>query len=292
MVALAGIALWIARSGADPRWGIALALPLSVGLHFYLFADFWGGFGNENVAAEVMLIGAAFLWRTPFVLIPIGYLLLMNGSDTKWLVLLVLLAFFCRRSWWALAVLALLAVNAALFHAGIQTSLLERAEIWWNTLALWADHPVFGVGFGGYDYAYPPYQEMHAWFRDRTILREANVYAGAAHNEYLQMLTELGLVGFALAAWCIWDLLKGSDGRAPLFVIGVLCLVGPTLHFPAGAVLLSCCAGLLWRSQAVSGTRPMSSFERRASWLAMTRSARFRPIMRPIVGFLWTLRSA
>ena len=293
LAACAGIAWLTARSAFDPRWGIALALPLLVALHFLLFSDFWGGVGNENVAAEVMLIGAAFLWRTPFVLVPIGYLLLMNGSDTKWVVLLALLMAWAikTRFWWLVSVLILAAVNAALFHSSIQTSLLERAEIWWNTLMLWAAHPILGVGFGGYDATYPAFQEAHAWFRDETILRSATVYAGSAHNEYLQVLVEHGLIGFAIACWCVWELAKGR-GREVLLVIGALAAVGPTLHYPTGAFLFSLCAGLLLRSRLASGTPRLSSLERRAHWLGMILWLRSRPITRPFGNTLSTLSSA
>ena len=209
------------------------------------------------------------------------------------LVLLALLGMWAlrSRSWWFLAVLILGAVNVALFHHSIQVSLLERAELWWNSLMLWIDHPVFGVGFGGYDASYPPYQEAHAWFRDATILRSANVYAGSAHNEYLQVLTELGLVGFGLACWVLWDLLKGR-GREVLLVIGALAAVGPTLHYPTGALLFALCAGLLLRSPPASGTRRLSSLERRAHWLVTILWLRSWRITRPIGHTLSTLRSA
>lgn len=48
------------------------------------------------------------------------------------------------------------------------------------------DHPLVGVGFGGYEAAYPAYALMN-W----------SMALGHAHNYYLNVLAETGIVGLA-----------------------------------------------------------------------------------------------
>jgi O-antigen ligase len=67
---------------------------------------------------------------------------------------------------------------------GIQGS---RLDLWADMLPLVPDFPVFGVGLNAFSTAYPLYQ---------TVWR--GEWIGEAHNEYLQVLLDLGLVGTLL----------------------------------------------------------------------------------------------
>ena len=94
-------------------------------------------------------------------------------------------------------------------------SLTDRLAVQRVSLAMFADHPVLGVGVGNFDVRAPEYRRAHAPGLSAVI---------APHNLYLQMLAEGGLVGLfgwlalyggatvlALRAW-----LRGRDhGRAP-----------------------------------------------------------------------------
>jgi len=62
----------------------------------------------------------------------------------------------------------------------------ERVTAWRDTLRIFGDFPVFGTGFGGYGTAMLVYQTA-----DRT-----SIYV-QAHNEYLQILAEGGVLGAA-----------------------------------------------------------------------------------------------
>lgn len=104
------------------------------------------------------------------------------------------------RRWGAIGGLAV--VLAAAFVFIIPTPLLERfgslAEeeptenrfpIWQDTARLFAAYPLFGVGYGNFYTAFARYQTTGlglAWT--------------AAHNDHLQLLSELGLIGFVLVA--------------------------------------------------------------------------------------------
>ena len=75
-----------------------------------------------------------------------------------------------------------------------------RREIWERTWAMAADFPLTGVGIGAYQRAMSVYQQQpHAF------------YFNHAHNEYLQLLAEGGIVlalpaavAIISAAWIIW----------------------------------------------------------------------------------------
>jgi len=64
-------------------------------------------------------------------------------------------------------------------------TLTGRVELWAATLAQWGVNPVFGYGPGLWDDAF-----RYSYFR------EDNVYAGHAHNMFIQALGATGLIGF------------------------------------------------------------------------------------------------
>jgi len=70
-------------------------------------------------------------------------------------------------------------------------------------------HPVLGVGLGAYETIYPAYQTMSASLR-----------VDYAHNDYLQILADTGIVGGAIAGCFIVVILlamyRGVRSRDPL----------------------------------------------------------------------------
>lgn len=106
------------------------------------------------------------------------------------------------RKWLAIAGLAALALFGFVFlpsdafianYGGLTTTseaaLEGRGPIWRETLRLIAAYPAFGVGLGNYETAFLRYQ---AQVVDRVFTY--------AHNDYLQIAAELGLIGLAIAA--------------------------------------------------------------------------------------------
>ena len=72
-----------------------------------------------------------------------------------------------------------------------------RPAIWRATWAMIKDHPIAGVGFGGYWIAIPKY---HAASGETTPQE--------AHNDYLELLASGGVIGFALGVWFVVALFK------------------------------------------------------------------------------------
>ena len=73
-------------------------------------------------------------------------------------------------------------------------AILERFAHWRAALSMANDLPWFGVGFGNYEVAYPRYELMNWRFA-----------LGHAHNYYLNLLAETGVVGLSgyLLAWTL-----------------------------------------------------------------------------------------
>jgi O-antigen ligase len=77
-------------------------------------------------------------------------------------------------------------IVAAFETRGIQGS---RLDLWADMLPMVPDFPVFGLGLNAFSSAYPFYQ---------TVWRTE--WIGEAHNEYLQVLLDLGIVGVVLVS--------------------------------------------------------------------------------------------
>lgn len=72
-----------------------------------------------------------------------------------------------------------------------------RLHVWESTLKGIQDNPAFGVGIGNYPTNIPLYEISALKRTDWEELR----YLNNAHNEYLQILFELGIAGFICFAW-------------------------------------------------------------------------------------------
>ena len=62
-----------------------------------------------------------------------------------------------------------------------------RSSVWEPALAMWGDYPLFGSGAGTFERLFVVYEERHLW-----------KYYDHAHNDYLELLTDQGAIGFIL----------------------------------------------------------------------------------------------
>ena len=101
-----------------------------------------------------------------------------------------------RHKWLALASVAIVMLLSVVFLPPAQLiqrfgrlASEDRLQVWGETLHLVSAYPVFGCGLGAYESAFPRYKvsaPLEAWDH--------------AHNDYLQLLAELGLAGSLIAA--------------------------------------------------------------------------------------------
>jgi hypothetical protein len=94
-----------------------------------------------------------------------------------------------------------------------------RLLYWGAAFEMWRAHPLTGVGAGGYDGAFPEARAAFAARHPDSPLVEINekFLSAGAHDEYLQILGELGATGLALfllfcgaLVWSAWRALRTS----------------------------------------------------------------------------------
>lgn len=94
----------------------------------------------------------------------------------------------------AVLILAIVNMLGAAFWAAHSSTLegASRSEIWRATFKMFAANPILGVGLGGYWIGITAYHEASG----RLVPQEA-------HNEYLELLSSGGLIGFAIGVWFV-----------------------------------------------------------------------------------------
>jgi O-antigen ligase len=68
----------------------------------------------------------------------------------------------------------------------------SRNEIWRATLKMFAAHPILGVGLGGYWIGITAYHDASGLMTPQE-----------AHNDYLELLSSGGIIGFAIGVWFV-----------------------------------------------------------------------------------------
>ena len=126
----------------------------------------------------------------------------------------------------------------------------KRAAMLQDTWRLFLDNPLLGTGLGTFEMVFPPYDSLY----DGKIVNHA-------HNDYVEALSETGIVGGLCCAWFVgfvllnslkgWAGLETSFGSA-LNLSGLIAcsgilvhgLVDFNLHIPANALLFFASAHL------------------------------------------------
>lgn len=96
----------------------------------------------------------------------------------------------------------------------------NRYALWWASLAITRDHPVFGVGDGNYDRVLHEDQQYH--------LNKYGVAATASHNSVLLSAAHLGIAGavahlilYAALVLCALRAVQEMRGRERLLAVGI-----------------------------------------------------------------------
>ena len=151
----------------------------------------------------------------------------------------------------------------------------ERLMLWKDSIKIIRDFPVFGVGLGCWPEIFPKYRSA-PWSFD--FFRES-------HNDYLELASETGLVGFALLASlgiAIAVRIRSAIGRlrsdvAPVYysligaVIGLSVheLVDFSLHIPANAIYLTIIVAMALRIAGRATDRPTTKVLPVIPWLRL-----------------------
>lgn len=104
----------------------------------------------------------------------------------------------------------------------------RRADVWEAAVRMIEHYPVFGVGFGGFQYAV-----------SRQIDTSGDVVPRQAHNDYLELFASGGIVAAGLFAWFLYGVIletrsgfrSSGDSTATAARVGAVCgIVGVGFH--------------------------------------------------------------
>jgi len=287
------LTLWVVFVFAQglPKALVCRAVSVAVCLSlasYVIWPEVWGLFGNENFQAEFLLIALPFcLFGGVIGLVALTgsvyWLVIETVSDTPAaalaFTLLVCAGWYVvkKRQWFIGCLLVLVPLNVAVLTGwGLRYELaravVNRLELGFNTIMVWLQNPVVGNGAGSFNYLYPQFQESHLrWFPwADTTLHPATVFAGAAHNEYLQALSDFGVVGVLIIGLALYSIAKRSWGHkvtwetrvgwASLVPLAATCCTGFPLQNPATALLG--CLALAFIASPVPAGSPVRSRSR------------------------------
>ena len=248
----------LARSRPSP--GFALSWWSAISLYFacLLLARSL----SAQLALIVQLIFVLFFWRRQLSLRPLRDFVVRRHARQLLAAVFLLLGVVLLSSPELRGLLARihLAVPAELwekwqFLRQPELQLPHRVAPWLNTLPMIRDHILLGVGIGNWTVFYPDYQGAVWW--DQLSFGMLYRYQNA-HNDYLEIFAELGLVGMALALWAIlrllriwWPLRGGADGLLIVGPVGFAVLADYSFPMvvPGSLVLLLLHIALLERSR-------------------------------------------
>jgi O-antigen ligase len=223
---------------------------------------FWG------FAAAIMSLGeAASLSRGGVVSLAAGllFLLIMNARRRRntssprresmfsfrpeYLVLLMLVSIVAGVFWIGADFDILKRITHDPF---MSTSVTDRRAVWGDTLTMFRANPILGVGIGAFETVYPIYGRG-----------DGSLVIQFAHNDYLQILSDSGVVGGAIALWFIFVIARsikqipktadpflralGMGSAAGIFALLVHSLFDFNLQIPSNALLFLTLSAIVWR---------------------------------------------
>jgi O-antigen ligase len=229
---LIGLAAWSAQSSRRPssfralRWSMAAA-----GAGLLLTALWLTGTRTAMMAGATVAAGASVYAATR------GRL-----KHTSWLSVVSIVA-ACGVVAAVLGFGLYLKAKGSTYTSPLDVALDMRVSIWRTALRMLAAHPLFGTGIGQFSYkvaAFEPEKALVAYLRGSRF---------DAHNQFLQVAAELGLVGGVLfigmfpailrRAWTAFRTSRDAAlGGAIAGVVAFLitCLAGQPLLYEAVAV--------------------------------------------------------
>lgn len=93
----------------------------------------------------------------------------------------------------------------------------NRVELWRDSWALFRAHPVSGAGLGAFETVFPAFNQQ----------TNPGIVTSQAHNDYLQVLTDGGMIGGAIALWflitvglVIWRGMRAPEPMMNLYALG------------------------------------------------------------------------
>ena len=208
------------------------ALLQSVGLDYSRFLGAWGSrgmgetrvfsfFGNPNLFAAVLLINLPLMLagalvypgRPRHLFMVAGFLsavaLLLTDTRAAFLGAAVAMGLFGvliypgggRKRYLGALLMTVILVSGVFWYAlkadeGIVRGLGRRQFYWESALKIFRDSPILGSGMGTFETYYPAYRSKSEEFA--RVEKKHEAVLEHTHNEFLETLSDLGIVGFLL----------------------------------------------------------------------------------------------
>jgi len=186
---------------------LGFPLVLSLGVEIRRSIRVLAAFSALLMMTSVVLSGSrgGMVAITAEVVFALVLLLRDNGSRTAAVSLLAVLVITLGAGYW-LGGASVLDRLASIGRVVEGSSLVEetRPLVLRDSLGMWKEKPVLGWGLGTFDATYPSHQSFHS-----------SLNMQFAHDDFLQVLVEMGLIGFGLIVWFVFVLyrraLRGMD---------------------------------------------------------------------------------
>lgn len=172
-------------------FGVYLAFAIPVTTGFFL--------ARKNKAAK--LLCAAALALSIFALYHTRTRASWLGFGVGILLFILFTVRSIRRK--ILIISVVFALGAVFLYATKDVWCRQQAHllIWRDTLNMWRTSPFTGVGLGLFHIRFPDFASEQL----RAIWPQASFIVNDAHNEYIQILSETGIVGFSVFVWLLFS---------------------------------------------------------------------------------------
>jgi O-antigen ligase len=179
----------------EMAFGLGLGIVLSGGIkwdrvmiHMALLLPIWTGLVLSNSRGGVLAMLAQVVVAA-LVLLSFQTFSIARSVALKAILVIILLGGVLAGTFWVGG--DRLATNfEAAFDRDATTAGASRNEIWRASLKMFAAHPILGVGLGGYWIGITAHHEASGLMTPQE-----------AHNDYLELLSSAGVIGFAIGIW-------------------------------------------------------------------------------------------
>jgi O-antigen ligase len=179
----------------EMAFGLGLGIVLSGGIkrdrvmiHMALLLPIWTGLVLSNSRGGVLAMLAQVVVAA-LLLLSFQTFSIARSVALKAILVIILLGGVLAGTFWVGG--DRLATNfEAAFDRDATTAGASRNEIWRASLKMFAAHPILGVGLGGYWIGITAHHEASGLMTPQE-----------AHNDYLELLSSAGVIGFAIGIW-------------------------------------------------------------------------------------------
>ena len=208
----------------EMAFGLGLGLALAGGvrrerllIYFALLLPIWTGLVLSNSRGGILAMLAQ-------IVIAALFLMRRQSVALRAALVIVLVAGMLFGTFWVGGDRLASNFEAATNELATTRGGASRNEIWRATLKMFAAHPILGVGMGGYWIGITAYHDASGLMTPQE-----------AHNDYLELLSSGGVIGFAIGLWFAVSVVRAARRNfsyeiRPIRLGAILGIVGVAAH--------------------------------------------------------------